>query len=158
MSAHPEPSRGKIVVGVDGSPSSQQALRWAARQARLTGEELHAVSVWDYPATAGDFPTAVGWAHAMENIDWSGNASKALDDAITASLDPDDADRVQRSVVQGYPARALLDAAADANLLVVGSRGRGGLVGLLLGSVSQHAVTNACCPVVVVRGEPSTPK
>jgi nucleotide-binding universal stress UspA family protein len=158
MSAHPEPSRGKIVVGVDGSPSSQQALRWAARQARLTGEELHAVSVWDYPATAGDFPTAVGWAHAMENIDWSGNASKALDDAITASLDPDDADRVQRSVVQGYPARALLDAAADANLLVVGSRGRGGVVGLLLGSVSQHAVTNACCPVVVVRGEPSTPK
>jgi nucleotide-binding universal stress UspA family protein len=151
VSTYSDPSRGKIVVGVDGSPSSQQALRWAARQARLTGEEVHAVSVWDYPA-------GVGWgAVVLEEIDWPGNTRKALDDAITASLDPDDADRVQRSVVRGYAARVLLDAAADVDLLVVGSRGRGGMVGMLLGSVSQHVVTNARCPVVVVRGEPSTP-
>ena len=97
------------------------------------------------------------WAHLLENVDWPGNTRKALDDAIAASLDPDEADRVQRSVVQGYPARALLDAVTEADLLVVGSRGRGGMVGMLLGSVSQHAVTNARCPVVVVRGESSTP-
>ena len=150
MSTYSEPSRGKIVVGVDGSASSQQALRWAARQARLTGEELHAVSCWDYP-------TGVGWSPVLEELDWAGSARKALDDAVTASLHPDDADRVQRSVVRGYPARALLDAAAEADLLVVGSRGRGGMVGMLLGSVSQHVVTNAHCPVVVVREEPGTP-
>ena len=148
MSSFSEPSGGKVVVGVDGSPSSQQALRWAARQARLTGEELHAVSAWDYPVTAE-------WAYALERIDWPGNARKALDDAVTASLHPDEAERVQRSVVQGYPARVLLDAAAEADLLVVGSRGRGGMVGMLLGSVSQHVVTNARCPVVVIRAEPS---
>jgi nucleotide-binding universal stress UspA family protein len=147
MSTYSEPSRGKIVVGVDGSPSSQQALRWAARQARLTGEELQAVAAWDYP-------TGVGWGgFVLEDIDWAGNARKALDDAIAAGLQPDDAERVQRSVVRGYPARALLDAAADAALLVVGSRGRGGMVGMLLGSVSQHVVTTARCPVVVVHAE-----
>ena len=152
MSSSSEPPRGKIVVGVDGSASSQQALRWAARQAQLTGEELHAVAAWDYPS-------GVGWgAIALEEIDWSGSARKALDEAITASLHPDEADRVQRSVVQGYPARALLDAVGDADLLVVGSRGRGGMVGMLLGSVSQHVVTNARCPVVVVRAEPSSPE
>ena len=147
MSTYSEPSGGKIVIGVDGSASSQQALRWAARQARLTGDELHAVSVWDYPTGA----------LVLEDIDWFGITSKTLDDAVTASLHPDEADRVQRSVLRGYPARVLLDAAAEADLLVVGSRGRGGMVGMLLGSVSQHVVTNARCPVVVVRAEPSTP-
>jgi nucleotide-binding universal stress UspA family protein len=135
------------VVGVDGSASSQQALRWAARQARLTGEELRAVSVWDYPTGA----------LVLEDIDWFGLTSKTLNDAITASLDLDEADRVQRSVLRGYPARVLLDVAAGADLLVVGSRGRGGMVGMLLGSVSQTVVVNARCPVVVVRAEPSTP-
>jgi len=147
VSTYSEPSRGKIVIGVDGSAGSQQALRWAARQARLTGEELHAVSVWDYPTGA----------LVLEDIDWFGITSKTLDDAVTTSLHPDEADRVQRSVLRGYPARVLLDAAADADLLVVGSRGRGGMVGMLLGSVSQHVVTHARCPVVVVRAEPSTP-
>jgi nucleotide-binding universal stress UspA family protein len=147
VSTSSEPSRGKIVVGVDGSASSQQALRWAARQARLTREKVHAVAVWDYPTGA----------LVLEDIDWFGITSKTLDDAVTASLHPDDADRVQRSVLRGYPARVLLDAAADADLLVVGSRGRGGMVGMLLGSVSQHVVTHARCPVVVVRAEPNTP-
>ena len=86
MSTYAESSRSKIVVGVDGSASSQQALRWAARQARLTGEELHAVSVWDYPTGA----------LVLEDIDWFGITGKTLDDAVTASLHPDQADRVQR--------------------------------------------------------------
>ena len=135
------------MVGVDGSASSQQALRWAARQARLTGGEVQAVSVWDYPTGA----------LVLEDVDWFGITSKILEEAITASLNPDEADRVQRSVLRGYPTRMLLDAAADADLLVVGSRGRGGMAGLLLGSVSQHVITHARCPVVVVRAEPSTP-
>lgn len=147
MSTHAEPSGGTIVVGVDGSASSHQALRWAARQARLTGAKLHAVGIWDYP-------TGV---LVLEDVDWFGITAKTLDEALAASLEPEEADRVQRSVLRGYPARVLLDAAAEADLLVVGSRGRGGMVGLLLGSVSQHVVTHAHCPVVVVRAERSTP-
>ena len=147
MSTHPEPSPGKIVVGVDGSLSSQQALRWAARQARLTGGVVHAVSVWDYPTGA----------LVLEDIDWFGITSKTLEDAVTASLQPDEAERVQRVVLRGYPVRVLLDAAADAELLVVGSRGRGGMAGILLGSVSQHVVTHARCPVVVMHAEASSP-
>ena len=146
MSTHAESSDGKIVVGVDGSASSQQALRWAARQAGLTGAGLRAVSVWDYPTGA----------LVLEDVDWFGITAKTLEEAITASLHPDEADQVQRSVLRGYPARVLLDAAADADMLVVGSRGRGGMVGMLLGSVSQHVVTHARCPVVIVRAEPST--
>jgi nucleotide-binding universal stress UspA family protein len=147
MSTYSESPGGKIVVGVDGSASSQQALRWAARQARLTGAELHAVAVWDYPTGA----------LVLEDVDWFGIMGKTLDEAITTSLDPDDAGRVQRSVLRGYPARVLLDAAVGADLLVVGSRGRGGMVGLLLGSVGQHVVTHAGCPVVVVRAEQAAP-
>jgi nucleotide-binding universal stress UspA family protein len=147
VSTYSEPSRGRIVVGVDGSASSQQALRWAVRQARLTGDELHAVAVWDYPTGA----------LVLEDVDWFGITGKALDDTVTATLPQDEADWVQRSVQRGYPARVLLDTAADAELLVVGSRGRGGMVGMLLGSVSQHVVTHARCPVVIVRAEPSTP-
>jgi nucleotide-binding universal stress UspA family protein len=62
---------------------------------------------------------------------------------------------VSQRAVMGHPAKVLLDAAADAALLVVGSRGRGGFTGMLLGSVSQHVIARAACPVVVVR-EPGT--
>jgi nucleotide-binding universal stress UspA family protein len=143
-------SNGKIYVGVDGSPSSQQALRWAARQAELTGDELHALIAWS-------FPDIYAWAPVDNGIDWAANAQEALEQAISGALDPAAAERVQRHVIQGYPARVLLEAAADADLLVVGSRGHGGFTGMLLGSVSQHAVTHAHCPVVVIRDAGTPP-
>jgi nucleotide-binding universal stress UspA family protein len=139
-------SNGKIYVGVDGSPSSQQALRWAAGQAELTGDELHAVIAWS-------FPDIYAWGTVIDEIDWAANAEEALEQTISDALDAAAAERVQRHVIQGYPARVLVEAAADADLLVVGSRGRGGFTGMLLGSVSQHAVTHARCPVVVVRDD-----
>lgn len=137
-------SNGKIYVGVDGSPSSQQALRWAAGQADLTGGELHAVIAWS-------FPDVYAWGTVIDEIDWAANAEEALEQAVSDALEPAAAERVQRHVIQGAPARVLLEAAAEADLLVVGSRGHGGFTGMLLGSVSQHAVTHARCPVVVVR-------
>jgi nucleotide-binding universal stress UspA family protein len=141
----PAGTPGRIVVGVDGSDSSADALRWASTQARLTGAELTAVMSWE-------LPTSYAWGPVMDDTDWEADARTALEQTITGTLDADDAAKVQRSVVRGHPARALLDASAGAGLLVVGSRGHGGFAGLLLGSVSQHVITHATCPVLVVHG------
>jgi len=136
-----------IVVGVDGSPSSEQALRWAARQAHLTGGELHAVISWA-------LPTTYEWGVPPE-YHWQDNARSTLDKALGQALNEIEAARVHRHVIEGHPARALLDAAADADLLVVGSRGHGGFSGMLLGSVGQHVIAHASCPVVVIRHDPA---
>jgi nucleotide-binding universal stress UspA family protein len=133
---------GPIVVGVDGSASSELALRWAAGRVRLTGQELHAVTSWDVPfpydpPVPGDF-------------DWAADAAGMLAKAVKNVLGESDAHEVVRHVAQGRPARVLIDAARDAALLVVGSRGHGGFTSLLLGSVSQHVIAHAGCPVVVV--------
>ena len=140
---------GRIIVGVDGSPSSEEALRWAIGQARLTGQPVDAVMSWQIPANF-----AVG---PLLDFDWEGEAAGALEDAVEKVVDSADADRVSLRTVKGHPAQVLLDAAADAALLVVGSRGRGGFTGMLLGSVSQHVVARAACPVVVVREIVSPP-
>jgi nucleotide-binding universal stress UspA family protein len=142
-------SRGtdRIVVGVDGSAASKDALRWADRQAKLTGASLEAVTAWSYPTTYG-FPV-------IANVDWEQGARTVLDETVDEALGKE-ADLTRR-VVEGHAARVLTDAAVDADLLVVGSRGHGGFTGLLLGSVSEHVVTHAPCPVVVVR-HPSTPE
>ncbi|HEV7188870.1 MAG TPA: universal stress protein [Blastococcus sp.] len=146
----PAGTPGRIVVGVDGSESSADALRWAVTQARLTGAEVTAVMSWE-------LPTNYAWGPVMDDTDWEADARTALEQAITETLDADEAAKVQRSVVRGHPARALLDAADGAALLVVGSRGHGGFSGLLLGSVSQHVITHATCPVLVVHGAAPTP-
>jgi nucleotide-binding universal stress UspA family protein len=147
----PNPSPTKVVVAVDGSSCSEQALRWAARQASISGGELHAVTAWHFPNTYGS-------AIVMDDGDWAENGRMVLEQALTETLGPAEADSVQRHVLQGHPAQVLLDQAADADLLVVGSRGHGGFAGMLLGSVSQHVVAHAPCPVVVVHGDrlPST--
>ena len=137
-------SRSTIVVGVDGSPASVEALRWAARQAELTGAEVHTVTAWR-------MPTTYGWIPPVADHDWAGHARTILDHAIKEALDDTGAGLVHRRVVEGPTARVLLKAAADADLLVVGSRGRGEFAGMLLGSVAQHVLAHAPCPVLVVR-------
>lgn len=136
-------TRPKLVVGVDGSPASNRALRWAADQAARTGAVLHALTAWTYPAF-------YGWGPGMEGFDFGDEARRAQDAALKETLGEDVAERVIRHVVDGQAAAMLLEAAADAELLVVGSRGHGGFAGLLLGSVSSHVVAHARCPVVVV--------
>jgi nucleotide-binding universal stress UspA family protein len=147
----PQSGSGRIVVGVDGSSSSEEALRWALGQARRTGQPVEAVISWSIPVSFGD------GAGVLMTIDWEGEATSTLKDTVAKAVDSPDADRVSQRVVMGPPAQVLLDAAADADLLVVGSRGRGGFTGMLLGSVSQHVVARAACPVVVVRapGDPA---
>jgi nucleotide-binding universal stress UspA family protein len=147
MDQSPAPS-GKIVVGVDGSESSKDALRWALRQAELSGSHVEAVIAWQYPVMVGGFGFAPVSA-MMVNFDE--NAAKALADSVAEVVDPASSVLVSSAVVEGPPAQVLLRACKDADLLVVGSRGHGGFAEALLGSVSQHCVHHAPCPVVIVR-------
>ena len=143
-------SSGRIVVGVDGSAPSAQALRWGAALAKLTGQEVHAVSAW-MP------PTAYGWGPILDDTDWEENAREVLAEAVKEALDDADAALVRQHAVRGHPAQVLLEAARDADLLVVGNRGRGGFTGLLLGSVSRHVSAHAPCPVLVVHEDDAPP-
>ena len=136
-----------IVVGVDGSPASKAALRWALAQARLSGARVHAVAAWESPVVNG-------WGYAVPYEDLALAAGKVLGESVQEALGFEEPDvAVLESVVPGHPAQVLIDASAHAALLVVGSRGHGAFAGTLLGSVSQHCVQHAGCPVVVVRGK-----
>jgi nucleotide-binding universal stress UspA family protein len=134
----------RIVVGVDGSPSSKAALAWAIGQAKLTGAVVDAVTAWDYPAT-------YGYAAAVVDVDWEALAAQVLRDAVSEVAPDAAAGAIRQRVSEGNAAQVLLDASAGADLLVVGSRGHGGFVEALLGSVSQHMVHHAAIPVVVIR-------
>ncbi|MFB4423342.1 universal stress protein [Streptomyces sp. NBC_01166] len=138
---------GRIVVGVDGSDASIKALRWAVRQAELTGDTVEAVNSWEYPATS--------WASMMpgmpEDFDPQEAATVALTEALEEALGAEGAAAVEKIVVIGNPAQTLLDRARGANLLVVGARGYTGFKATLLGSVSLHVTQHADCPVTVVR-------
>lgn len=139
----------RIVVGVDGSPCSTAALRWALVQAGLIGATVEAVNAWQEPVMLGDTyrPTPV----MFEGREISALAEKVLAETVAKAAGlGDNSGRVRSQVVQGHPVQVLLQAAAGAQLLVVGSRGHGTFAGILLGSVSQHCVQHAPCPVVVV--------
>ena len=132
------------MVGVDGSVPSKAALAWAVKQARLTGATVEAVTAWELPATYG-YPVPV------PAMDYGGLAAEVLADAIAEASSPGEPVKIRSTVAEGSAARVLLDASAGAELLVVGSRGHGGFVEALLGSVGQHCVHHATCPVVVIR-------
>ncbi len=138
-----------IIVGVDGSASSLEALTWAVPQAQLIGVQVHAVIAWHYPAVYGMYAMS-------DEVDWADNAKQTIEAAVKEALGGD-IDDVKSYVVQGHPAQVLVDASADAALLVVGNHGHGGFVETLLGSVSQQVVTHATCPVLVVRAH-ATPE
>jgi len=141
---------GRIVVGVDGSPSSKAALAWAVEQAGLTGASVEAVIAWHYPVAVGGIPFAP--AGAADFTDYGEFAMQVLSDAVAATVDPDGPVKVCLVVRAGNAAQVLIDAAKGAELLVVGSRGHGGFTEALLGSVSQACVHHAGCPVVIIRG------
>jgi len=131
----------KIVVGLDGSTTSDEALRWAIDEAQRGGAQLVAVHVWSYPYAGGA-------REAMRE-----DAQRQLD-ATFASMGVADAANgvtVTPKVIEGHTAGALIDESADADLLVVGSHGHGGFTSMLLGSVSRAVVQHAKCPVAVIR-------
>lgn len=137
-------TKGKIVVGVDGSPSSKAALAWAARQATLTGGSLDVVGAWGHPVYYG---RVVDWPVDFEPEQFT---RQALQDSIDEVIGSGSDVKVRTHVRREQPASALLDEAKDAELLVLGCRGHSEMAGMLLGSVSQHCAAHAQCPVVVI--------
>lgn len=136
-----------IVVGVDGSEASKTALRWAVRYAGLVNGRITAVMAWDYPMGYGyEVPSYI-------REDFPAATATALSEAIVEVVGDDRSLEVHQKVVQGHPARTLLDVAEEvrADLIVVGNRGYGGFTEALLGSVGQYIVHHATCPVVVTR-------
>jgi nucleotide-binding universal stress UspA family protein len=137
----------RIVVGVDGSDGSRRALERAVVEARMHGARVQAVHAWHMPPL-GAYPYG---ALAIDPGTFEDDARRTLDEVVDATDARGLAEPIERIVVCGSAARELLDAAKGADLLVVGSRGRGGFAGLVLGSVSEQCVRHAGCPVLVVR-------
>jgi len=137
----------EIVVGVDGSQQSVEALRWAARLAPALGARIRAVGAWEYPPEyAGYVPLG------SDNFDEI--TQKRVDQAVREAFGEDVPPGLSTSVVFGHPSKVLVQESDDASMLVVGRRGHGGFRGLLLGSVSAACVTHARCPVLVLHEHP----
>jgi len=150
MTGGPGTGETRIVVGVDGSPPSQQALRWAAHFAAIFGAQLEAVTAWEYPPS-------YGWAAIAPEWDPAHDMQKVLHDAMRAVFGDQPPPGMQLRVREGGAAKVLLDACKGAVMLVVGSRGHGGFAGLLLGSVSANVAEHAPCPVFIVHGDQLPP-
>ena len=146
---------GAIVVGVDGSDASHEAVRWAAEEARLRFAPLVAVHAWSFipPQPIGD-PGML----AMPAGDLPGQLSAesdaaqiGFDAAIEEALGADPGIEIEKKLVEGDAGEALVAESASAQLVVVGSHGRTGFKAALLGSVSRHVTSHAKCPVVVIK-------
>jgi nucleotide-binding universal stress UspA family protein len=135
----------RIVVGVDASEPSLEALRWALAEARLRGAELELVHAFPRPELVG--MTMVVTLPSDEDL--RAASKQILDEALADVGGPGDVP-TRMHVGTGGPASVLVEAAQGADLLVVGARGFGGFKGLLLGSVTQQLIAHAPCPVVVI--------
>ena len=146
---------GTIVVGVDGSEPSRAALDWALGEARLGSAKLVAVHAWAFfPSVSSDpFPGAYGHVSVATEEAYEAlrlEAERLLESEISVASQAHEGVEVELRAVEGRPAVVLLEAARDADLLVLGTRGHGGFVGLLLGSVSQQCAHHTPCPLVIV--------
>ena len=132
------------MVGIDGSPASVEALRWALDQAEITGASVEAVSAWEGGAKQSGhvplYPDDLPAERAAVRL------SEAIGEAATGRGPVD----VVHRLVEGRPGDVLTAAAERADMLVMGNRGLGRFTGALVGSVTQHCIQHADCPVVVI--------
>ncbi|WP_243062180.1 universal stress protein [Humibacter sp. RRB41] len=138
-----QPILPRIIVGVDGSDPSLQALREAARFARLLGAGIEAIATWTYPVSPGPYTDA---EQPLEQL-----AKETLGQALVDAYGEDRPHNLTAEVEYGQAAHVLVQRSEGAEMLIVGSRGRGGFAGLLLGSVSSACAAHAKCPVLIVR-------
>lgn len=135
----------KFVAGVDGSEGSRKALEWAVKQAALEGAKLTVVHVWHVPYAAS------GMGGIPFDIQMLADGARETLDAMLSEVDTSElVEPVEGLLMEGAAAPAILAAAEDADMVIVGSRGRGGFMGLLLGSVSQQVASHSTCPVVII--------
>ena len=143
-------ARERVVVGVDGSPASRNAVGFAFAEAQRRGTELVAVCAWQpitaFALTLGPLPPEV-----FDDEPLTEAARQTVEEALAEHRERYPDVSVDIRPVRAHPAAALLETATPADLIVVGSRGRGGFTGLLLGSVSQSVLHGARGPVAVVR-------
>lgn len=140
-----QPKRPRVVVGVDGSASSKSALRWARRVAVAEGADIDVVGAWAWPSVMGVAGTPLEYSPQLE-------IEKELSAAVDEVFGADRPTGLSVRAVEGGAAHVLIEASRDALMVVVGSRGLGGFLALLLGSVSGHVAEHAFCPVLVVHG------
>ena len=133
----------KIIVGVDGSPSSNAALEWAAQEAEIRGSTLELIHAWNYPNLGYE-----GYVAVLE--DFEKDASALLDEVVAFVRKNYPKLQLVSSLIQGPTAQTIMDRAKEADMVVVGSRGRGGFSALLLGSVGQQLVHHCPAPVVII--------
>jgi len=138
---------GSVVVGVDGSPNSIAALKWAAHYAQSTNCIVRAVYVWSYP-TSSIITAPLGSAMAPADLMETASAEALAGFIAEAELPPEV--HVVHVVREGSTSKVLLEYSHDADILVVGARGHGGFAGLLLGSVANAVINHAPCPVAVI--------
>ena len=140
----------RIVVGVDGSAHSKNALRWAGQLAKTFGTRLDAVSAWDYPV-------ATSWASVPQDWHPDQDTEKILQETLREVFGDQPPAGLRAEIGEGSAAKVLIEASVGATMLVVGSRGHGGFAGLLLGSVSANVAEHAKCPVLIVHGNQPLP-
>lgn len=139
-----------IVVGFDGSAPAVAALRWASDEAALRGVELHVLRAWDLTQELAVLIKRTGMAEGVPSEDEVADAVRLrLEHDVAAVLPADRLASVRCRAVEAHPVSLLVEAAAGAELLVLGPRGRGRVASLLLGSVTLACVQQATCPVVV---------
>lgn len=143
-------ANGLIVVGVDGSSGSENAVRWAVAEGTFRTAKVRAVLAWGYPVVVGMEQSAV----LLDQTELENKATRQLREAVEKAVGPSTADTIEMVVTMGPAASNLIEQSKRADLVVVGARGHGGFLGLRLGSVSAQVTHHAHCPVVVIRHEP----
>ena len=151
MAAGPVTGDSRIVVGVDGSSDSEQALRWGAQIASTLGARLEIVTAWEYPPSFGWAAIAPDWNPAKD-------MEKVAADTVQAVFGDEPPADLRVQVREGSAAKVLIEASQGAVMLIVGSRGHGGFSGMLLGSVSANVAEHASCPVLIIHGDQPPPK
>lgn len=133
-----------IVVGIDGSQESKNALHWAVQQGKKQNSAVHAVAVWHHPVQ-------FGFQRMFPDDELQEQAQKAVDEAVSEATKDVSGCEVETRIQRGHTPSVLLAASRTAEMLVLGYRGRGSVSGVMLGSVVLHCVQHASCPVVVIR-------